>query len=126
MITWLISGISTPSLKISTVKLIYKNIRNLEIINTLVINNNSKNVQNIYEKINSTGKKLTIADLIRNYLLLPKNNEDNRELVNKWNKLENTINHKDLTKFFKMPKALKKRLLSNPYIRKGSNSGNVG
>lgn len=61
-------------------------------------------VQTIFEKINSTGKPLSHADLIRNYLLVSNNLEDQERLYEEyWVRLEETLgaeNVKDFAKCF--------------------------
>ena len=50
---------------------IYNTIQKLEIVGVnLQIENDLETIQTIFEKINSTGKPLSPADLIRNYLLI--------------------------------------------------------
>lgn len=54
-----------------------------------------ENPQEIFESMNSIGKPLSLADLVRNYLLLGLNAETQTEFYNKyWIKLEKTLPHK--------------------------------
>ena len=72
---------------------IYETMQRLEIVDVnLQIENDLSTVQTVFEKINSTGKKLTAADLIRNYLLLASSSEKQEELYNNyWTKIEQTL-----------------------------------
>lgn len=57
-------------------------------------------VQTIFEKINSTGKPLTPSDLIRNYLLISKTEEDQEHLYdNYWVPIEENLRDLNLTDF---------------------------
>ena len=75
----------------------YNTIADLDIVDlNLQIENDLEAVQKIFEKINSTGKPLTIADLIRNYLLISSNTDEQKRLYdNYWVKIENMYNDKD-------------------------------
>lgn len=56
--------------------------------------NEWENPQEIFESMNSLGKPLSLADLVRNYLLLGLKAEKQTELYNKyWLKIENTLPH---------------------------------
>lgn len=72
---------------------IFEAIGNLEIVCVdLKIQNDLSSVQKIFEKINSTGKPLSSADLIRNYLLISKNDEEQESLYrNYWRIIEKNI-----------------------------------
>lgn len=60
---------------------LYNAIPKLEIVDVnLQIDNDLGAVQTIFEKINSTEKQLLPADLIRNYLLLCDNADEQEEL----------------------------------------------
>lgn len=68
----------------------------------LQANQNLESIQTIFEKINSTGKPLSQADLIRNFLLLSNNMTNQERLYNSyWSKLENTIGAKNTFDFAK-------------------------
>lgn len=57
--------------------------------------NTWENPQEIFESMNSIGKPLSLADLVRNYLLLGLTADKQTEYYNKyWLKLEKTIPHK--------------------------------
>jgi uncharacterized protein with ParB-like and HNH nuclease domain len=75
----------------------YNAVGNLDIVDLdLKIENNLEAVQKIFEKINSTGKPLSSADLIRNYLLIADTSEKQLELYkNYWVKLEELYDNKD-------------------------------
>lgn len=50
------------------------------------------NAQQIFESINSTGEPLTASDLIRNFILMNKSDDEQTEIYNKyWTKIENNI-----------------------------------
>lgn len=57
-------------------------------------------VQTVFEKINSTGKKLTPADLIRNYLLLAGSSKEQEKLYKQhWVKIEQKVKNENISKF---------------------------
>ncbi len=80
---------------------LYKTVPKLEIVDVnLQIENDLNAVQTVFEKINSTGKRLTPADLIRNYLLLAQNStEQDRLYENYWIKIEQLVNNDNISKF---------------------------
>lgn len=80
---------------------IYNTIPKLEIVDVnLQISDDLTAVQTVFEKINSTGKKLTSADLIRNYLLLAKNSVEQEELYkNYWVEIEKLVTNSYISKF---------------------------
>ena len=56
--------------------------------------NNWENPQEIFESMNSLGKPLSLADLVRNYLLLGLSSNEQTELYNKyWLHIENVLPH---------------------------------
>ena len=68
----------------------------------LEVKNDLETVQRIFEKINSTGKPLTMGDLIRNFLLLSKDLTEQEDLYkNYWLKIENNILSKNVSVFVK-------------------------
>lgn len=75
----------------------YNTVANLEIVDlNLQISNDLEAVQKIFEKINSTGKPLSVADLIRNYLLISKNIETQDKLYKDyWIKIEELYTDKE-------------------------------
>lgn len=75
----------------------YNAIANLDIVDlNLKIEKDLEAVQKIFEKINSTGKILSPADLIRNYLLISNNsNEQQRLYSNYWVKIEELFKEKE-------------------------------
>lgn len=80
---------------------IYETIPKLEVVDVnLQIEDDLSAVQTIFEKINSTGKKLTPADLIRNFLLLSNSsNEQERLYQDYWVKIEKTIKNENISRF---------------------------
>lgn len=75
----------------------YNAIANLDIVDlNLKIEKDLEAVQKIFEKINSTGKELSVADLIRNYLLISNNSDEQKRLYNNyWIKIENLYQDKE-------------------------------
>ena len=70
--------------------------------------------QRIFESINSTGVKLTASDLIRNFLLMDLNNNEQEEYFNKyWMEIEKNISSdpKKLESFFRVYLAIKNKKL---------------
>ena len=66
-----------------TAKEIYDSIEKLAIVEVnLQINDDLEAVQTIFEKINSTGKPLSAADLIRNFLLISNSSFEQEKLYN--------------------------------------------
>lgn len=80
---------------------IYETIPKLEVVDVnLQIEDDLSAVQTIFEKINSTGKRLTHADLIRNFLLLSKSSDEQERLYQDyWVKIENTIKNENISRF---------------------------
>ena len=75
----------------------YNATANLDIVDlNLKIEDDLEAVQKIFEKINSTGKELSIADLIRNYLLVSKSSDIQQKLYNDyWVKIEDLYEDKE-------------------------------
>lgn len=80
---------------------IYNTIDKLEIVDVdLKIENDLEAVQTIFEKINSTGKPLTAADLIRNYLLISSSPNTQEKLYKDyWTEIESVIGNEKISKF---------------------------
>ena len=78
---------------------LYNTIQKLEIVSVnLEIENDLESVQTIFEKINSTGKPLSAADLIRNCLLLSKSSAEQQRLYdNYWINIERTIENDSIS-----------------------------
>lgn len=97
-----------------TVDDILAGLDKLYIVNVPISEND--NAQKIFESINSTGAKLTAADLIRNYILmdLPSEIQDNL-YTNYWKKIEANVTSdaKKLESFFRFFLATKTFSLSN-------------
>jgi uncharacterized protein with ParB-like and HNH nuclease domain len=72
---------------------IFNSITKLEVVDVLLqVSNDLKAVQTIFEKINSTGKQLTAADLIRNLLLLTKSSKEQERLYTQyWLNIEKNL-----------------------------------
>lgn len=73
----------------------------------------SDDAQQIFESINSTGEKLNSADLIRNFIMMGKSNEEQEYIYNKyWLELEKKFpESKKLSEFFRFYIATKKYIL---------------
>lgn len=72
-------------------EVIFQGVQKLEIV-YIQLDRNKENPQLIFESLNSTGLDLTQADLIRNYLLMGEEYEQQERLYNEyWTKLENLL-----------------------------------
>lgn len=82
---------------------IYNTIQKLEIVGVnLQIENDLETVQTIFEKINSTGKPLSAADLMRNYLLISKSPTEQQRLYdNYWVNIETTVGNEFISRLAK-------------------------
>ena len=82
---------------------LYDTLTKLEIVDVnLQIDNDLSKVQTIFEKINSTGKRLEPADLIRNFLLLANTAEEQEILYTEfWLKIEQTVGTENISRFAK-------------------------
>ncbi len=82
-------------------KEIYETIPKLEVVDVnLQIENDLGAIQTVFEKINSTGKRLTPADLIRNFLLLANtSSEQDRLYEDYWVKIEQKIKNDNISRF---------------------------
>ncbi|MEG1301063.1 MAG: DUF262 domain-containing protein [Erysipelotrichaceae bacterium] len=80
---------------------LYNAVTKLEVVDVnLQIEDDLNAVQTVFEKINSTGKRLTQADLIRNYLLLAENSEQQDRLYEDyWVKIEQLVKNDNISKF---------------------------
>lgn len=82
---------------------IYNAIIKLDIVDVnLQITDDLSTIQTVFEKINSTGKPLDSADLIRNYLLIANSSLEQEELYrNYWIKIEKDLNGANISRFAK-------------------------
>ena len=82
---------------------LYDTLTKFEIVDVnLQIDNDLGKVQTVFEKINSTGKRLEPADLIRNFLLLANTTEEQEILYSEfWLKIEQTIKNDNISRFAK-------------------------
>jgi uncharacterized protein with ParB-like and HNH nuclease domain len=80
---------------------IYETIPNLEVVEVnLQVADELEVVQTVFEKINSTGKPLAPADLIRNLLLLTNSANEQERLYNRhWLKIEETLKSENISRF---------------------------
>ena len=76
---------------------VYKGINKLDIV-YVVLTKNQDNPQLIFESMNSTGKGLSQGDLLRNYLLLGLNSNEQQELYETyWKPIEQDFGQDDYT-----------------------------
>lgn len=80
---------------------IYETITKLEVVDVnLQIENDLGAIQTVFEKINSTGKGLSPADLIRNYLLLANTSSEQERLYEDyWVKIEQKVKNENISRF---------------------------
>lgn len=80
---------------------LYEAVPRLEIVEVnLQIEDNLEAIQTVFEKINSTGKALSPADLIRNYLLLANTSAEQERLYEDyWVKIEQMVSNDNITRF---------------------------
>ena len=73
-------------------------IKKLEIVEIILDKSQGDEPQKIFESINSTGLDLSLADLIRNFLLMDDENQD--ELYeNYWSEIEKNVGYRNLGDF---------------------------
>lgn len=85
--------------KSRTLKELMYGIRKLEVVEIVLDSDKEDDPQTIFESINSTGLDLSIADLIRNFLLM---NEPNQEKLFEeyWLNIESKLNNDQMANFF--------------------------
>lgn len=77
---------------------ILNGIKKLELVEIILDKHQGDEAQKIFESINSTGLDLSLADLIRNYLLMDDDNQD--ELYNEyWLEIEKNVGYANLGDF---------------------------
>ena len=77
---------------------ILNGIKKLEMVEIVLDKSQGDEPQKIFESINSTGLELSLADLIRNYLLMDDLNQD--ELYeNYWSSIEKNVGYRNLGDF---------------------------
>lgn len=77
---------------------ILNGIKKLEMVEIVLDKYQGDEPQKIFESINSTGLELSLADLIRNYLLMDDENQD--ELYeNYWSEIEKNVGYRNLGDF---------------------------
>ncbi|MGM9580300.1 MAG: DUF262 domain-containing protein [Anaerovibrio sp.] len=78
---------------------ILRGMKNLEIVEIVLDRSQGDDPQTIFESINSTGLELSLADLIRNYLLMSDTNQD--VLYERyWSYMESVVGNENLANFF--------------------------
>ena len=91
----LIEGTLASGLELSD---ILDGIKKLEMVEIVLDKSQGDEPQKIFESINSTGLELSLADLIRNYLLMDDENQD--ELYeNYWSVIEKNVGYRNLGDF---------------------------
>lgn len=78
---------------------ILNGIKKLEMVEIVIDKAQGDEPQKIFESINSTGLELSLADLIRNYLLMDDSNQDIL-YENYWSKIEKNVGYRNLGDFF--------------------------
>ncbi len=73
-------------------------IKKLEMVEIVLDKSQGDEPQKIFESINSTGLELSLADLIRNYLLMDDNNQD-QLYENYWSVIEKNVGYRNLGDF---------------------------
>lgn len=79
----------------------YETIKKLECIGIQLKNDSIERVQDIFEKINSTGVALSAADLIRNFLLFSSETTEQARLHSYWKTIEDVIGEDRVSGFAK-------------------------
>ena len=73
-------------------------IKKLEIVEIILDKSQGDEPQKIFESINSTGLDLSLADLIRNFLLMDDENQDDL-YENYWSEIEKNVGYRNLGDF---------------------------
>lgn len=77
--------------KVEDPNAIWKGLERLQIV-SISLNQGEDNPQLIFESMNSTGKDLSVADLVRNYVLMSQSAEEQDKLYeNHWRKIEKNL-----------------------------------
>lgn len=77
---------------------ILNGIKKLEMVEIILDKSQGDEPQKIFESINSTGMELSLADLIRNYLLMDDAEQDNL-YENYWSEIEKNVGYRNLGDF---------------------------
>lgn len=78
---------------------ILNGIKKLEVVEIVLDKSQGDEPQKIFESINSTGLELSLADKIRNYLLMDESNQD-KLYENYWSAIEKNVGYLNLEDFF--------------------------
>lgn len=78
---------------------ILQGMKKLEMVEIILDKSQGDEPQRIFESINSTGLELSLSDLIRNYLLMDDDNQDDL-FEQYWIKIEKMIGYDELREFF--------------------------
>ncbi len=96
---------------------IFKGVNNLMLV-SIALDKAQDNPQLIFESMNSTGKDLTGADLIRNYVLMGHDKDVQEKLYNNyWRPMEQNFGPENYEKYFDM--------FIRDYLTSQSNSGKI-
>lgn len=79
-------------------KEIFEGLKKLRAVEIVLDKSKGDNPQAIFESINSTGVKLSLADLVKNFLLMDEKNQD-RLFKEYWLKMENQLQNKNIENF---------------------------
>ncbi|MBD3805517.1 DUF262 domain-containing protein [Sulfuricurvum sp.] len=94
-------------------KALYLGFKKLFIVH-IALNRRDDNPQLIFESINSTGVNLSQADLIRNFLLMDKEAEEQNELFEKyWFKIEENLTSENISNFVRDYLTVKQNKIPN-------------
>lgn len=94
-------------------KLLYTGFKKLFIVH-IALNRRDDNPQLIFESINSTGLSLSQSDLIRNFLLMDKEADEQTELFEKyWFKIEENLTSENISNFVRDYLTVKQNKIPN-------------
>ena len=94
-------------------KLLYLGFKKLFIVH-IALNRRDDNQQLIFESINSTGVSLSQSDLIRNFLLMDKEADEQVELFEKyWFKIEENLTSENISNFVRDYLTVKQNKIPN-------------
>ncbi|VEU59693.1 DUF262 domain-containing protein [Mesomycoplasma neurolyticum] len=81
--------------RIEIAKKILQNLKNLDVV-VIELDKKEDDQNEIFERINSTGKELSLSDLVRNFLLTGINTDNQIEYENYWTPMENSLKKDNL------------------------------
>lgn len=99
--------------KFNDYKILYLGFKKLFIVH-IALNRRDDNPQLIFESINSTGVSLSQSDLIRNFLLMDKESDEQVELFEKyWFKIEENLTSENISNFVRDYLTVKQNKIPN-------------